>query len=509
MKERVLIVEDESIVLLDIKNRLRNFGYDIVGTTAYGEEAIIKAVELRPDIVLMDISLKGNMNGIEAAGKIRKLCNTPIIYLTANSDYKSIEQAKVTEPYGHVFKPFDDINLRVSIDMAIYKHGLDIKLNDSRKLLESTLRNIGEAVITTDERSRVTFMNRIAVQMTGWEINEALNKNVCEIFHLSDPVTGRRIDFPVDMLLNGINTGSSFYGMMLASRTGVKCEVDSHISGIMKDDGSYSGMVITVKDISEKLKAEKDLYENRRFLTTLISNLPGMVYRCNLDRDWAMQFISEGCYHMTGYQPDDLIGNNKISYNSIIHPDDRETVGDTIQKAVARKKPYQFSYRITTATGVEKWVWEQGCVILSPEQEVVALEGFITDITEQKLSTETLRESEEKFRALAEMSCAMIIVHSGDKFLYVNHEATNITGYSGEELLNMHFSAIFRPDCRQEIIDRATARLQGQQVMKDYETVIQTRDGRSKRVHIVAKTFVYRRNLSVISTVFDISKDKR
>ncbi|MBI5458519.1 MAG: response regulator [Methanobacterium sp.] len=139
-----MLVEDEIIVAADVKNRLENMGYSVLGIFDTGEEAIQKAGELKPSLVLMDIVLKGEMDGIDAAQNIRELYDIPIIYLTAYSDEKTLERAKVTEPFGYVLKPFEDREIQSAIEMAIYKHQMEKKLKESeekyRKLVEKFLR---------------------------------------------------------------------------------------------------------------------------------------------------------------------------------------------------------------------------------------------------------------------------------------------------------------------------------------------------------------------------------
>jgi|WetSurMetagenome_2_1015567.scaffolds.fasta_scaffold159233_1 two-component system, response regulator PdtaR len=133
---KILIVEDEFIEAADLKKRLEKLGYKIVGIAATGEDAIQKTKDNDPDIVLMDIMLKGDMNGIEAAHTIGKLYDIPVIYLTAYFDNTTLEQAKKTAPYGYVLKPFEDMGLRSSIEMAVYNHHMEQRLKNSAKVLK-------------------------------------------------------------------------------------------------------------------------------------------------------------------------------------------------------------------------------------------------------------------------------------------------------------------------------------------------------------------------------------
>ena len=135
-KTRILIVEDEMIIAEDLACKLGQLGYEISGTTRYGEDAIIQARELRPDLVLMDIQLAGTVNGIEAARIIGLEYDLPVIYLTAHSDRATLEQAKVTESFGYLLKPFDNRVLGIHIEMALYKHQAARKLRQAHDELE-------------------------------------------------------------------------------------------------------------------------------------------------------------------------------------------------------------------------------------------------------------------------------------------------------------------------------------------------------------------------------------
>ncbi len=141
-------------------------------------------------------------------------------------------------------------------------------------------------------------------------------------------------------------------------------------------------------------QSEMALRENQRALASLMSNLPGMAYRCRNNPNWTMEFVSEGCAELTGYPPAAFIDDRKLCFADIIHPEDRQRVWNQVQTALEAKKPYQLDYRITTATSEEKWVWAQGRGVFSPGGELLVLEGLIVDKTERKRAEERiLRQS--------------------------------------------------------------------------------------------------------------------
>ncbi len=146
------------------------------------------------------------------------------------------------------------------------------------------------------------------------------------------------------------------------------------------------------KRMAERDRVEEALRENRRALATLMSNLPGMAYRCSNSRDRTIEFASEGCFDLTGYRPSELTGDQAISYGQLIHPDDREAVWREVQVALEENRSFQATYRITTATGQEKWIWEQGRGVFPPEGDIIALEGYAVDATERVLARQMLEQ---------------------------------------------------------------------------------------------------------------------
>jgi two-component system, response regulator PdtaR len=142
VKDRILVIEDQAIIRLDLMNNLETLGYVIVGSSSYGDDAIKKAELLRPDLVLMDIGLKGNVDGIEAADYIRRNFSIPIIFVTASFDPKTHKRARAAEPIGFISKPFDQEVLNNTIETALNKHKLDMKLNEAQLGMETRLNSI-------------------------------------------------------------------------------------------------------------------------------------------------------------------------------------------------------------------------------------------------------------------------------------------------------------------------------------------------------------------------------
>jgi CheY-like chemotaxis protein len=151
---KILVVEDENVVALDIQRDLIGFGYEVSAVAASGEEAIEKAATLHPDLVLMDIRLRGEMDGVEAVDEIRTRFNIPSIYLTAYADAGTIDRARLTGAFGYLIKPFEERELHAAVEVALYRHQLEQRVRDSEQWLAATLAAIADAVIATDAQGR-------------------------------------------------------------------------------------------------------------------------------------------------------------------------------------------------------------------------------------------------------------------------------------------------------------------------------------------------------------------
>ncbi len=176
-------------------------------------------------------------------------------------------------------------------------------------------------------------------------------------------------------------------------------------------DGEIAILQAAAGSIGEAIArrhTEDALRESQRTLSTLMSNLPGMAYRCRNDRDRTMEFVSDGCSGLTGYSPDDLVGNRQVSYAQLIHPDDKEYFWSEIQDALTEKIPFRLTYRIKSLSGT-KWVWEQGRGVFSSDGELMALEGFITDITERMLAEEALRGAHDELEKRVQERTAWLL----------------------------------------------------------------------------------------------------
>lgn len=234
---RVMIVEDEGIVAMDIENTLRSLGYNVVCVESSGESALKKIVESNPDIILMDIMLKGELDGIETYSKIKENYDIPVVYLTAFGDSSTLSRAKLTEPYGYILKPFEENEIYISIEMALYKFKMQQKIKNSEAKYRNIVESLDAGIITTDVNKVVVDLNKSGAKILGIGNKDAVDKPILDIFNIVDNEIRLLIDGPLSSLINKENE-----------------EVGFTESKFLLDNGDEIKMLYKVQPLMEKNK---------------------------------------------------------------------------------------------------------------------------------------------------------------------------------------------------------------------------------------------------------------
>lgn len=252
VKAKILVVEDERVVALSIQNRLEALGYSVTANVISAEAAIAGIPENPPDLVLMDIRLKGKIDGIEAAAQMRQQFQLPVIYLTAYNDEETLERAKLTEPYGYLLKPFESKDLSTTIEVALYKHKMEQQLREREQWLATTLKSIGDAVITTDPQQAITFMNPVAEALTKWTQQDALGQDLNQIFPTIHEMTRAAIPNPVTVSLQTGKTVTIENHTLLINKEGEEIPIDDSAAPIKNDSEQILGAVLVFHDVIEQ-----------------------------------------------------------------------------------------------------------------------------------------------------------------------------------------------------------------------------------------------------------------
>jgi len=255
----ILIVEDERIVATDLQQTLTGFGYGTAGIASSCEEALARAEEQGPDLVLMDVRIKGDVDGVAAAELLRTRFDIPVVYLTAYADERTIGRAKITEPYGYLLKPVRPEELRSAIEVSLHKHGMEKKLRDRERWFSTMLRSIGDGVIATDNDGRVTFMNTMAEKLTGWPAPEATGRPLSEVFEIVHEATRQPVSNPVTRALLDRAVVALEQDTTLIRRDGAEAAIDDSAAPIVDDKVKVLGAVLVFRDVSEKKQLQANL----------------------------------------------------------------------------------------------------------------------------------------------------------------------------------------------------------------------------------------------------------
>lgn len=257
---------------------------------------------------------------------------------------------------------------------------------DKEEFFRLLVESVPDLVMVLDGEGKVAFVSPSVRRLLGYEETELLGRDILHFIHPED-----RERSAANLKLALKTKGVTQYSRQRVRHRDGTWRFHEASSLNLLNDPRVRGLVVNSRDVTERMNLERELEESRREMATLLANLPGMAYRCRNDPQWTMLFVSEGCRELTGYASGDLQENAMVSYADLIHPEDRERVWREVQEALEREEPFQLLYRIRTATGEQKWVWEQGRGVFTEAGELLHLEGFITDITERVWAERTTR----------------------------------------------------------------------------------------------------------------------
>ena len=257
--KRIMIVEDESVIALDIIASLTKLGYDVAGVAASGDSALRKIQSSRPDLILMDIHLKGEMTGIDVSERVKSEFQIPIVYLTANADDSTFKQANQTDPYGYLLKPFEERELSIAVEIALHKHEKEQVIRSSEHWYATAFQSLSEAVIATDSRGNVIFMNAMAESITNWSLQEALDRPITSVLtfrrniqksgttHSSQDISLRSVSSILKSILEGTDVVQLPLETQLLSRSMQTIPIAGHAVAIRDTTGYITGCLLTFR----------------------------------------------------------------------------------------------------------------------------------------------------------------------------------------------------------------------------------------------------------------------
>ncbi len=548
----ILVVDDTPANLQLLTGILAEQGY-AVRSASNGPLALRSVAAKAPNLILLDVKMP-ELDGFEVCRRLKaeeQSRKIPVIFISALDEV--IDKVKGFDAGGvdYISKPFqpEEVLARIGVQLRIRQ--LSDKLREANETLESQVEERTEELATTnaelvaeiagrvkiqeslresEERFRSIFsatttpmailsptgdfqqVNPAACRFLGYPEEAFIRLNVREVTHPDDRPTTSTL---YEETLVG-QRAEAVYEKRYLCKDGTSRWGHTSMAPVTDEQGQVKYFVALTQDITERKEAEAAVRESERRLATLMSNLPGMVYRCRNDRDRSMDFVSEGAQVLTGYAPEELLGNGERTYNDLIHPDDRDWLWQYVQSSVSEGQPFELEYRIRTAGEEERWVWERGRGVFGASGELMALEGFITDITERKLAKEALQKSEER------LSLALQVSNEGvwdwnlitDEVFFSPRYFTML-GYEPDEFPKSvdTWKMLMHPDDREEAIVKAKEYLEEKRG-KGYQIEFRmcTKDGNA--VDILARGEVVEadaagRPTRMVGTHMDITDRKR
>ncbi|HEY9628180.1 MAG TPA: ATP-binding protein [Coleofasciculaceae cyanobacterium] len=247
---QILVVEDEYIIAANLQENLESLGYSVLDVADSAAEAIDKAIALKPDIVLMDIRLQGERDGIHAAEQIWNLLQIPVIYLTGHSDKNTLDRAKITFPFGYILKPVKKQELYVAIETALNRY-------EREQFLSTVLQRMGDGVIVVDRQSRIKYLNQVAELLTGWQQQEAIDQNLMSVFNLVDEETGQPLENPVTTAFQQSGIFHLRYRVVLITKEGATLPICDSVACLTNNKGDLTGAVLVFRDDTQRQLQEK------------------------------------------------------------------------------------------------------------------------------------------------------------------------------------------------------------------------------------------------------------
>ena len=263
---KILVVEDESVVAWHVQEALQKLGHEVIKIVVTGREAIQIAAQARPHLVLMDIRLQGDIDGVAAAKTIYFQLDVPVVYLTAHADEQTLQRATETSPFGYLVKPFQEAELQATIKIALQRHQLERALKDTQQWYATTLISIGDATIATDIDGLITFMNPTAEILTGWNQEQALGALITQILDIVDEETRKPIENPLLAAMCRGDTMTLPPGALLRAKDGTERPIGDSASPIRNRDGQIMGGVMVFQDLSDRRRVEANLQQQNQRL---------------------------------------------------------------------------------------------------------------------------------------------------------------------------------------------------------------------------------------------------
>ena len=437
-----MLADDDFSIGMEIEEMLTALGYDVLGQAGSGRQAVEMARDLKPDIILMDIVMPGEMNGIEAAEIIKAESNLPIVFVSGYGDADLIEEAKRIAPFGYVMKPFDEAEIRASVEIALYKKSMDLKLEDAydqvrrnEEMLTAAIHKSPIPIIVGALDGSILTFNEALVSLIGYKQEEI--KNLEELAVRLGPDEKCRAVLREEIFYTLRGQQQYFKEIEITAKDGVAVSVQFHAAHF------ESGVIFQLIDITARKRAEEALKNSKRQLTQIIDFLPDPTFV--IDNEGKVVVWNHAIERMTGIKAEKMLGKGNYEYAIPGYGKRRPILIDLVRNwDEETAKKYRYVKKEGECLVSETYgslvrpggvLWNKASLLYDGNGEVVGAIESIRDITEKKIVEESLKKSVKKYRSLESNIPAVIWTSAYDgKTIYISPNVETIFGYTQEEI---------------------------------------------------------------------------
>lgn len=515
-KAKILLVESETVVAVEIENRLQRLGYDVTSIVDTGKKALEKAEMDKPDVVLMAVQINGEMDGIEAADIIRSRFKLPIVFSAVNADESRIERAGPAPPSAVVLKPVQERELKMAIEMALYVAKVDLERSEAEEQYRKKSKQMEEALKKKEQYYRNIFDNA-PVGILKSRLSDGL---IIEVNARAAKIMG----LPIADIIGKVRTTDLYQNIEQREELRSQLSQRGEVNGFEIDRTLHDGrevtfalsakaypendfMEVVVTDITEQKLAAKALRDSEEQYRKLINNSPDLIYRT--DQAGNITFISKSVSALSGYSNEEAIGLN-MAREVYLHPEERDRL---LVELTKNGYVQNFEAELKRKDGSTWWASTNAHFMQDADGNVLGVEGITRDITESKQIETALRESEEKFKIIAEQSLMGISIFQDGVYKFVNNATALISEYSPEELMGWEaeeFAKLIHPDDVDFVLDQFRKKQAGEKdVITNYSYRGITKSGKVKWIEQYSESIQYQGKPADLVTVIDRTERKK
>lgn len=496
---KILIVEDESIIAMELEDRLVQFDYAVTGIAASAEAAFRSIEKEKPDIILMDIRIQGAMDGIETAERVHARFDIPVIYLTAFADETTIQRAKATGPFAYIVKPFKEDELRAAIEIALYKHEIDMQLQEKQRFIEQIAFTMPDIVYVIDlQEGKSVFMNRAMVDILGYTLEDVrTNKlNFTDLVHLDDlnaiinasRQVAEAVEGSVIEVEYRMKHANGDWRWMHSRNTALKYDADGRVK-------QFLGVA---QDITEQKQRIAALYESEAQFRRVVENINDALIVD--DVNGYIVFANSQFLDLLGFQREEL---PNIVLEDYVAAEYRAEMRERHNRRMRGEGvPTRFEFQGIHRDKRRLWLEANVVPVRGENGDLTGSQSVIRDITSRKEAEGALRESQARFEGVVSTAFdAIVSINEEQDIILFNNGAERVFGWPAKDVIGQPLDILLPGETivpHRRLVDNLgmVEDVAARHMNEGYEVCARRRDGSMFPVEVsVSKTTVQGSNI--------------